>query len=153
MGPGSWTQDYPEASSFLEPLFTTRSINDEDSNNASFYKNPRFDELVDRAKRELDAAARKKLYSEAQAILCDDAPWAFTYYYRSYTQRQPYVRGYRSHPMWGQDLKGVWLDREAAAGARTSRLDRLFFRDAASPRALADLLGSSRGGAKAEAIR
>lgn len=143
MAPGSWTQDYPEALSFLEPLFTTRSINDEDSNNASFYKNPRFDELIDRAKRELDGAARKKLYSEAQTILCDDAPWAFTYYYRSYTQRQPYVRDFRSHPMWGQDLKGVWLDRAPSAGAPSSLLDRVFFGDAASPRALARLLGTS----------
>src|SRR5690606_13355127 len=90
MGPGFWQQDFPDALSFLEPLFHSSSINDEDSNNWSFYKNARFDELVDRAKGELDLGVRKTLYAEAQQILCDDAPWAFTHAYRSYVQRQPY---------------------------------------------------------------
>ncbi|NVL67694.1 hypothetical protein, partial [Escherichia coli] len=47
-GPQFWAQDYPEAGSFLEPLFHSRSINEEDSNNHAFYKNPRVDELIDR---------------------------------------------------------------------------------------------------------
>lgn len=112
-GPGFWMQDYPEAGSFLEPLFHSKSINDEDSNNWAFYKNPRVDELLDRAKRELDEGRRKKLYSEAQEILCDDAPWAFTTYFHGYAQWQPYVRNYEPHPMWTHDLKQVWLDPKA----------------------------------------
>lgn len=134
-GPGFWSQDYPEAESFLEPLFHSRSINDENSNNWSFYANPRVDELVDRAKRELDDDRRRAVYSEAQRILCDDAPWAFTAYYHGYAQWQPYVRNYRPHPMWMQDMKRAWLDRPTESQARAA----LFFGTGATglPRMLA----------------
>ena len=111
MGPGFWQQDYPEASSFLEPLFTSRAINDADSNNWSFYKNPRVDELVDNAKHELVLESRLKLYSEAQAIICDEAPWAFTHSYRFYAQWHPYLHDYRPHPMWTTNAHAVWIDR------------------------------------------
>ncbi|MCL2724422.1 MAG: ABC transporter substrate-binding protein [Polyangiaceae bacterium] len=118
-GPGSWTQDYPEAQSFLEPLFHSKSIAGEDSNNWSYYKNLRLDALLDQAKRELDDRKRKAIYKEAQQIIIDDAPWAFTYYYRGYTQWQPYVRNYRVHPMWTHEMSRVWLDRaERPGGAR-----------------------------------
>lgn len=132
MGPGFWQQDYPEALTFLEPLFHTKSINDEDSNNWSFYSNPRLDALLDGARRELDEGRRKRLYAEAQQIVCDDAPWAFTHSYRWYTQRQPYVRDYRPHPMWTYDLSRTWLDRAMGpVGARA----------VLAPGALAALLG------------
>jgi ABC-type transport system substrate-binding protein len=129
-GSGFWTQDFPDAISFLEPLFHSKSIASEDSNNWSFYSNGRFDELVDRAHRELDVSRRKRLYSEAQSILVDDAPWAFNQTFRFYTERQPYVRGYRTHAMWSNDLTETWIDR-----ARTSLA--LF----TGPRAAVALLG------------
>lgn len=116
-GPAFWTQDYPEAGSFLEPLFHSRSINDEESNNSAFYANPRVDELVDRARPELDAARRKKIYGEAQEIICDEAPWAFTHYYRFYAQWHPYVRDYKPHPMATTDPTRVWIDRVAGRTA------------------------------------
>lgn len=133
--PGFWQQDFPDAISFLEPLFHSKSISDEDSNNWSFYKNPRFDELVDRAHREIDESRRKQLYSEAQTILNDDAPWAFTHNYRWFTQQQGYVRDHYTHPMWTHELSRTWLDRAAGPVA-----GRAIF----SERGLAALLGSGR---------
>ncbi|MDB4938549.1 MAG: Dipeptide-binding transporter, periplasmic substrate-binding component [Labilithrix sp.] len=112
-GPAFWTQDYPEAGSFLEPLFHSKSINDEDSNNSAFYKNPRVDELIDRARRELDRGRRMKIYGEAQELICDEAPWAFTHHYRFYAQWHPYVHDYKPHPMWTTDPRGTWVDRLA----------------------------------------
>jgi len=131
-GPGFWMQDYPDAMSFLEPMFHTKSIGDEDSNNWSFYSNPRVDELIDRAHRELDDNRRKKLYDETQTILVDDAPWAFTESFRYYTQRQGYVRDHYTHPTWMHDLTRTWLDRAAGPVA-----GRAIF----SERGLAALLG------------
>jgi peptide/nickel transport system substrate-binding protein len=116
-GPGFWQQDYPEAGSFLEPLFHSRSINDDESNNWSFYKNTRFDELVDRARRELDSERRMKIYREAQEIVIDEAPWAFTHFYRYYTHWQPYVRDFRPHPLWNYDHRRTWVDRAQGASA------------------------------------
>ena len=116
-GPGFWLQDFPDAMSFLEPLFHSKSIADDDSNNASFYSNPRYDELVNRARRELDDQRRKAIYTEAQRILIDDAPWAFTATWHHFVQRQPYVRGHRLHPMWNHDIARAWLDRTAGKSA------------------------------------
>jgi ABC-type transport system substrate-binding protein len=120
VGPAMWAQDYPEAGSFLEPLFHSRSINDEDSNNSAFYANPRVDELIDRARRDLDPERRKKIYREAQEIICDEAPWAFTHYYRFYAQWHPYVHDYKPHPMWTTDPTRTWIDRTAGRIAARS---------------------------------
>lgn len=132
-GPGFWLQDFPDALSFLEPIFHSKTIADEGTNNWSFYANPRVDELIDRAHEELDDARRKKLYSEAQEILADDAPWAFSENYRFYTQRQGYVRDHRAHPMWMHELTQTWLDRATGPVA-----GRAIF----SERGLAALLGA-----------
>lgn len=141
-GPVGWLQDYPDALSFLEPLFHSKAIAPEDSTNASFYSNPRYDELVDRAKKELDDDRRAKLYSEAQKILVSDAPCAFSQNVREYTQLQGYVHGYRAHPVWYYTFVGTWLDRVMGkvAGAPS-----IF-----SERGLAALLGTNATSAERE---
>ena len=120
MSPGSWEIDYPDPSSLFEPLFTTASILPESSFNVAFYSNPALDRLVARARHELDPAARKTLYAEANRIVCDDAPWAFTFGLHYTDLRQPYVHGYRAHPVWPMDLRGVWLDDAAPRPAATA---------------------------------
>ncbi|MDB4941119.1 MAG: Dipeptide-binding transporter, periplasmic substrate-binding component [Labilithrix sp.] len=132
-GAGYWQQDYPEAGSFLEPLFTSRAISESDSNNWSFYQSPRVDELVENAKHELDPGKRKKLYTEAQGIICDEAPWAFTHFYRFYDQWQPYVRGFRPHPLWATDPREIWIDRAAGPVAA-----RALFSGSAAAKLLGD---------------
>jgi peptide/nickel transport system substrate-binding protein len=107
-----WNMDFPDPSDFFEPLFSSKSINDEDSDNTSFYKNARVDELLEEAHHELDARARDDLYEKANAIVCDEAPWAFTHSNQWYDVWQPYVRGFRTHPVWTQQVRDVWLDRE-----------------------------------------
>ena len=110
---GGWEMDYPDPSSFFEPLFTTGSIGPETSYNSSFYSNGRLDDLVARAHRELDPARRLALYREADGILCDDAPWAFTFSSHRFDVRQPYVRGPLQHPVWRVDPTRAWIDRTA----------------------------------------
>jgi ABC-type transport system substrate-binding protein len=111
MSPQGWHEDYPDPRNFLEPRFGTKSIGEENGLNYSFYSNPRVDTLLERARRELDAAARTGLYADVERILCDEAPWAFEYSFRFYQVRQPYVRGYRTHAMWTGDVIPIWLDR------------------------------------------
>jgi ABC-type transport system substrate-binding protein len=111
MSPGNWELDYPDPSAVIDPLFTSGAITPESSFNTAFYSNPRLDALVERAHREMDAKARRALYAEANAILCDDAPWAFTFGYHFFTLHQPYVHGLAPHPVWPIDVSGVWLDR------------------------------------------
>jgi ABC-type transport system substrate-binding protein len=113
-----WGLDYADPSTFFDPLFTTSAIAGDESYNTSFYSNPRYDDLVERARRELDPAARKALYRTANAILSDEAPWAFEYTVHTLDVRQPYVRGYLPHPIWPRDVGAVWLDRENPGAAR-----------------------------------
>jgi ABC-type transport system substrate-binding protein len=111
MSPGAWSQDFPDPGDFIEPIFATSAINDEDSNNSSFYSNPTLDDLLSRARREMDPTARAKMYRDADAIVTGDAPWVSVFAYRFFSVHQPYVRGYAPHPVWNEDMRTVWLDR------------------------------------------
>jgi len=115
MSQGNWTLDYPDPSSIFDPLFTTAAIAPEGSYNTAFYSSPRLDDLVSRAHLEMDETARKALYREANALVCDEAPWAFTYGHHTFEMRQAYVHGFAPHPVWPLDVSGVWLDHAGQA--------------------------------------
>jgi ABC-type transport system substrate-binding protein len=108
---GNWQMDYPDPSSFFDSLFSTRSIAPEGGSNIAFYSNPRVDALLAEARRESSPEARRGLYAKADSIVCDEAPWAFTYSHHAYRVRQPYVMGQVTHPVWGLDPTTAWLDR------------------------------------------
>lgn len=119
-----WNIDYPDPSDFLEPIFSSKSIMEEESQNHAFYRNPKLDALLERAHDELDGDARLGMYREAERIVVDDAPWAFESYPLRFELTQPYVRDYRAHPIWLLYLRHVWIDatgrasRTAALGGR-----------------------------------
>lgn len=102
--------DYPDPSAFFEQ-FTTGAIDPDVSNNTAFYSNPMYDALVTRARHEMDPAERHELYRQANGILCDDVPWAFTWTQHDVVVHQGYVRGFEPHPVWPFDVRPVWLDR------------------------------------------
>ncbi|MDP9033258.1 MAG: ABC transporter substrate-binding protein [Myxococcota bacterium] len=107
----SWEMDYPDPSSFFDPLFTTASLNAEASFNTAFYSNRRVDGIVARAHHETDATVRRGLYSDASAILVDEAPWAFAYSYHFFVVHQAYVRGFAPRAIGAFDATRAWLDR------------------------------------------
>ena len=43
-------------------------------------------------------------------MVVDDAPWAFVFSNTVTDVWQPYVRGYRVHPVWRPFYRDVWLD-------------------------------------------
>ncbi|EKP95326.1 ABC transporter substrate-binding protein [Thermaerobacter subterraneus] len=49
---------------------------------SSYYTNPRVEELVAQANREVDQAKREQLYCEAAKIIWEDAPWIFLWVQR-----------------------------------------------------------------------
>jgi ABC-type transport system substrate-binding protein len=117
MSQGGWEMDYPDPSSFFDPLFTTAAIPPAGSNTA-FYSNRRVDELVALAHRDIDPIRRRDLYRQAGEILCDESPWAFGYSYHAYYVHQPYVRGFAPHPVWPLEATRVYVDRAGEALAR-----------------------------------
>ena len=65
-----WIADYPDPENFLDILFHSGS-----TNNHTHYSNPDVDELLMKARVETDTLARYALYSEAEQMILDDAPW------------------------------------------------------------------------------
>lgn len=113
ISPAGWQQDFPDPGDFLEPIFSSSAINDEDSNNSSFYSNHALDDLLSRARGEPDAKKRAAMYRDADAMVCADAPWVPVFTYRGFVVHQPYARGYRPHPIWVEDAREMWIDRAA----------------------------------------
>lgn len=74
----NWYGDYPDAENFLRPLF--HSSNRGSGGNRSFYANPAFDALVGKAALTYDAAARNRIYAQAEELVHADAPWVYLWY-------------------------------------------------------------------------
>ncbi len=122
-----WHQDFPDPSNFMDILFHSRSIHPENSENRSFYRNNELDAILDRARAEVDRELRLALYAKANAILARDAPWAFLYYPVDMFAWQPYVKGFRPHPVWLNEYRNVWLDLPR------KRVSQAIYQDEAAP--------------------
>lgn len=119
-----WSQDFPDPANFVEILFHSRSIQAENSQNPAFYSNPTLDALLDRARVETNRERRIEMYRQAERIVVDDAPWAFQYYPVQTEAVQPYVRNYRTHPVWSYYVGDAWLDLPRQRFARREALVR-----------------------------
>jgi ABC-type transport system substrate-binding protein len=87
-----WWADYPDAENFLYPLL--HSKNKGAGGNVSFYSNPKFDAVVDRAHREQDEGKRNDLYKQADQIQFDDAPMIYLFFYKDLYAVQPWIKGF-----------------------------------------------------------
>ncbi len=106
-----WTADYPDPRAFIDLKFHSQQINEDGGSlNDTFYANPELDRLLDEARVERDLERRAALYRRAERILYDDAPWIWSYHQVMTEVSQPYVRGYKPHPIWLRDFTTAWLD-------------------------------------------
>jgi peptide/nickel transport system substrate-binding protein/oligopeptide transport system substrate-binding protein len=93
-----WSLDYPDADAVLRPLLHSKNIGP--AGNYFRYRNPAFDDLVDRALQIGDPAARADLYRKAERIaVMEDAPMLFLNYFGSMTLFKPYVKGVTPTPL------------------------------------------------------
>jgi peptide/nickel transport system substrate-binding protein len=72
--------------------------------NRGFYSNPRVDELIGGARRELDPAKRKQMYAEVQRILAEDLPYINLWYFDNVLVYSKRVRGIRMNPSGNYDF-------------------------------------------------
>jgi ABC-type dipeptide/oligopeptide/nickel transport system permease subunit/ABC-type transport system substrate-binding protein len=124
MGRAGWGADYPDPDNFFDSILSTATIQDEGSNNRSFFSSPELDALLARARAEPSRERRDALYLRAEEIVRDEAPWIPTHGTRSYELWQPYVHGYPPHPVLPHRFADVWLDREGPALVLGSILPR-----------------------------
>jgi peptide/nickel transport system substrate-binding protein len=80
------------------------------SANYTFYSNPRVDELLDRG-RLVDPTSQESIdiYREAQAIVLDEAPYAFAYYTEEIAFMHPYIGGWSVHPYGAATFQNAHL--------------------------------------------
>jgi oligopeptide transport system substrate-binding protein len=69
-----WTADYPDVESFLQLFYSKNAPYPNEFN----YSNPRFDAIFEKISTLPDCPQRTALYREAQKIINEDVPCAFT---------------------------------------------------------------------------
>ncbi len=100
----SWWVDYPDPENFLYPLF--HSANHGASGNRTWYTNFLVDQLIEQGQRTRDRAVRDRAYGDAERLIVQDAPWVPFWHKADITVRQPWVRNFRSYPIYSMD-KGL----------------------------------------------
>lgn len=103
-----WCADYPDAMAFLE-IFQSDS-----ENNYPAYKNPAYDQLLERARLEPDRRSRNVLLCAAEKGLMRDMPIVPIYQYTRATLIRPEVRGYPPQYQDHHLLRWVSLDLSGA---------------------------------------
>jgi oligopeptide transport system substrate-binding protein len=106
----AWIADYPDGDNFLQLLY---GKNTGESNNAC-YKSPVYDKLYEQAAVLPDGPERDKLYLEMQKQFEADTPWRLGVSRYRNQLIQPWVVGYKKHPI----LLAEWMyfDINAAKG-------------------------------------
>ncbi len=109
-----WNADYPDPETFLN-LFYGKNVpsNPKDVSpiNSFRYKNPKYDELFEKAIATTDVKERNRLYEEAEQIAVNDAVCLFIYYDEDWRLVQNYVRGFALDPMHRVNMRFTWLDK------------------------------------------
>jgi ABC-type transport system substrate-binding protein len=95
MRSAAWIADYPDADNFMQLLYS-KNINQ--SNNACAAI-PEYDKLYEQSLRMPDSPARNKLYLEMAKIIEAYAPWRLDISRYRNMLTQPWVLGYRKHPI------------------------------------------------------
>ena len=76
--------------------------------NSGYYSNPKVDRLLEQARAATDQARRAKLYKKMQAIVYDDAPWAFIANWKQNAVSAANVKGFSLQPSFLLLLKDVY---------------------------------------------
>jgi oligopeptide transport system substrate-binding protein len=116
----AWYADIPDPDNVLSLLLFSGS-----PTNRTFYRNPRVDQLLEQARKELHEVQRVALYREVERIVHADAPWiaqrhdVFEYLYQPYVQGvEVNLLGRRTMP-----LKRIWLKNTLAEGSTGAMTD------------------------------
>jgi peptide/nickel transport system substrate-binding protein/oligopeptide transport system substrate-binding protein len=87
-----WYADYPDAENFLFPLF--HSQNAGPGGNRAFIREPRVDELIERAQRTDEPETGLRLYASADSLVYDLAPWIYLYFPTTFLAVSPRIDNY-----------------------------------------------------------
>lgn len=105
----AWMTNDPDTLPFL--ALRGAALPDQGGFNSGYYANPRVDALIERARRATDVGVRAAHYRALQAVVREDAPWAFIASWRQAIAFSTRVRGLAIEPSFLLDLRGVGKPR------------------------------------------
>ena len=80
--------------------------------NASFYANPRVQQLCKDAVADADAIRRLEIYRQIESQVVEDAPWIFLIQLNVETLCQPWLKGLKLSGFWPPArLDNCWIER------------------------------------------
>ncbi|MDR5905989.1 ABC transporter substrate-binding protein [Franzmannia qiaohouensis] len=92
----AWMTNDPDTLPFL--ALRSEAMPDQGGFNSGYYSNPEVDALLEQARRSVDQDERAALYKEMQAIVHEDAPWAFIANWQQNAVSSAAVEGFRLQP-------------------------------------------------------
>lgn len=99
-----WTGDNGDPDNFLAVLLGCAGVG---GSNRANWCDPKFDELVVKARETSDQAERAKLYEQAQVVFKEQAPWATIAHSTTYMPLAKNVVGYKVDPLGSHRFDGV----------------------------------------------
>lgn len=104
----AWYADVPDPDNFLAKLFHSKS-----PRNFFAYANPVVDEMLARARQEVDLGQRVEHYRRAEQLIMADAPLVPFYHHTYERVFQPYVRSIEVNGLGDPyiPLRKIWLER------------------------------------------
>ena len=103
-----WIADYPHPENFLDILFHSRS-----TGNYGGFSHSELDQLLERARVELDEARREELYRRAERTILDEAAAVPIHHETTHVLVRPWVKGLVITPL------GILSYRDVEVGERT----------------------------------
>ncbi len=107
-----WNADYPDAENFLFLLYGPNAKADQGGENASNYRNDRFDARFERMKFLDDGPEKARLIAEMVDIVREDAPWMFGFFPKSGGAYHQWVGNGKPTQMIRNELQYLKVDPE-----------------------------------------
>jgi len=104
---GSWIADYPDAENYLSVFYSKNPA----PPNYTRYKNPKFDEVFEKALKEDNDSLRYKLYEQADQIVINDAPVVPLWYDKVVHLVQTNVKGFKPNALNLLELRKTTIER------------------------------------------
>jgi len=102
-----WIGDNGDPDNFFSPLLSCAAT--KTGNNAAFWCDPKFDEIIHRAGSESDVTLRTQLYREAQQKFSQAMPWVPIAHSRQFILANKRIKNFHLAPTDGMYFSGVWL--------------------------------------------
>lgn len=104
----AWMTNDPDTLPFL--ALRTEAWPEAGGFNSGYYSNPEVDELLEQARRSTDQNERAALYQQMQAIVYEDAPWAFIANWKQNAVTTSQVQGFKLQPSFLLVLKDTYKE-------------------------------------------